>query len=96
MAKSGDNAERFVIRLVNSFDHSFGAENFIIFNDEEMMINDIQGEGVIRIVDVLGRPVAEYNVFGSANISTTSFRSGAYMIQVIDESGVKVQKIIID
>ena len=96
MAKSGDNAERFVIRLVNSFDHSFGAENFIIFNDEEMMINDIQGEGVIRIVDILGRPVAEYNVFGSANISTTSFRSGAYMIQVIDESGVKVQKIIID
>ena len=96
IATSKDNADRFIIRLVNSFDHSFGAENFIIFNDEEMMINDIQGEGVIRIVDVLGRPVAEYNVFGSANISTTSFRSGAYMIQVIDESGVKVQKIIID
>ena len=96
IATSKDNADRFIIRLVNSFDHSFGAENFVIFNDEEMMINDIQGEGVIRIVDVLGRPVAEYNVFGSANISTTSFRSGAYMIQVIDESGVKVQKIIID
>ena len=96
IATSKDNADRFIIRLVNSFDHSFGAENFVIFSNDEMMINDIQGEGVIRIVDVLGRPVAEYNVFGSANISTTSFRSGAYMIQVIDESGVKVQKIIID
>ena len=96
IATSKDNADRFIIRLVNSFDQSFGAENFVIFSNDEMMINDIQGEGVIRIVDVLGRPVAEYNVFGSANISTTSFRSGAYMIQVIDESGVKVQKIIID
>lgn len=96
MAKSGDNAERFIIKLAFADDNAEGIENFALIYNDELIINNIEGEGVVRIYDVLGRPVAEYNVFGSANISTTTLRSGVYMIQMNDNNGVKVQKVIVD
>lgn len=96
MAKSGDNAERFIVRLQNSANANTTSENFVYVNNDELIINNIEGASVVRILDVLGRPVAEYNVYESANISTTSFRSGVYMVQMSGENGVKVQKIIID
>lgn len=96
MAKSGDNTERFIIRLQHSANANTTSENFVYVNNDELIINNIEGASVVRILDVLGRPVAEYNVYESANISTASFRSGVYMVQMTGESGVKVQKIIID
>ena len=61
-----------------------------------MIINNIEGNAVVRVLDVLGRPVAEYNVTESANISTATLSSGVYMIQMYDNNGVKVQKIVVE
>jgi len=95
VATSNDNADRFVISFATTMPESV-AENFIYINNGNMIINNIEGNAVVRVLDVLGRPVAEYNVTESANISTATLSSGVYMIQMYDNNGVKVQKIVVE
>ncbi len=95
VATSNDNADRFVISFATTKPESV-AENFIYINNGNMIINNIEGNAVVRVLDVLGRPVAEYNVTESANISTATLSSGVYMIQMYDNNGVKVQKIVVE
>ncbi|MBQ4549107.1 MAG: T9SS type A sorting domain-containing protein [Bacteroidales bacterium] len=95
VATSNDNADRFVISFGTTKPESV-AENFIYINNGNMIINNIEGNAVVRVLDVLGRPVAEYNVTESANISTATLSSGVYMIQMYDNNGVKVQKIVVE
>ena len=64
--------------------------------DEERNIDEIEGQGVVSIYDITGRPVAEYNVATSANIATSDFAAGVYVIRMSDENGIKVQKIVIE
>ena len=45
---------------------------------------------------MLGRPMSEYGVSESARISTSAFADGIYIIQMSDDNGVKVQKVVID
>ena len=59
-------------------------------------IDHIEGQGMLNIYDIIGRPVAEYNVATSANISTADFAAGVYIIRMSDENGVKVQKIVVE
>ena len=59
-------------------------------------IDNVEGQGVVSLYDVTGRPVAEFNVSESVNISTSDLTSGMYIIRMSDENGIKVQKIIIE
>ena len=95
IAKSNENPNRFMIRLGSSQETSDNS-HFIYISNEELIINNIEGQGFIQIYDILGRPVAEYNVSSSANIPTASFSDGVYVVRMIDENGIKVQKVIID
>lgn len=95
IAKSNENPNRFMIKLDNSQGTSDNS-HFIYISNEELIINNIEGQGFIQIYDILGRPVAEYNVSSSANIPTASFSDGVYVVRMIDENGIKVQKVIID
>ena len=95
VATSNDNTDRFIISFGTTKPESV-AENFIYINNGNMIINNIEGNAVVRVLDVLGRPVAEYNVTESANISTATLSSGVYMIQMYDNNGVKVQKIVVE
>ena len=96
MATSNDNAERFIIKLAMSNSNDGDNENFAFINNGMMYIYNIEGQGVVSVYDVTGRPVAEYNVAESANISTSDFAAGAYIIRMTDENGVKVQKIVVE
>ncbi len=96
LAKSGDNTGRFIIKLAMANGNDNGNENFAYINNGMMYIYNIEGQGVINIYDVTGRPVAEYNVAESASISTTDFAAGMYIIRMSDENGVKVQKIVVE
>ncbi len=96
LARTGDNPERFIIKLTMADDDDNDIENFAIIYNGEIIINNIDGSAVVTIIDVLGRPIAEYNVMESANISTATLRSGVYMIQMYDNNGVKVQKVVIE
>ena len=95
IAKSNENPNRFMIRLGSSQETSDNS-HFIYISNEELIINNIEGQGFIQIYDILGRPVAEYNVSSSANIPTASFSDGVYVVRMIDENGIKVQKIVIE
>ena len=95
IATSNDDANRFVIKLTME-PESVNDDNFIYISNEEMIINSIEGNGVLRVYDVTGRSIANYNVYELARISTSAFDNGVYIIQISDDSGIKVQKIIID
>ena len=95
IAKSNDSAERFFIRLDNG-QQSTDNSHFAYINNGMMYIYNIEGQGVVNVYDVTGRPVAEYNVAESANISTSEFAAGVYIIRMSDENGVKVQKIVVE
>ncbi len=96
MATSNDSAERFIIKLAMSNSNDGDNENFAFINNGMMYIYNIEGQGVVSVYDVTGRPVAEYNVAESANISTADFAAGVYIIRMSDENGVKVQKIVVE
>ena len=95
IAKSNDSAERFFIRLDNG-QQSTDNSHFAYINNGMMYIYNIEGQGVVNVYDVTGRPIAEYNVAESANISTSEFAAGVYIIRMSDENGVKVQKIVVE
>lgn len=95
VASSNDNTDRFVISFATIKPESV-AENYVFINNGNMIINNIEGSGFVRVIDATGRFVAEYNVTEQAVISTSTFRSGIYMIQMYDNNGVKVQKVVIE
>ena len=96
IAKSNDSAERFIIKLAMDNSNGEANENFAFINNGMMYIYNIEGQGTVSVYDVTGRPVAEYNVATSANISTSDFAAGMYIIRMSDENGVKVQKIVVE
>ena len=95
IAKSNDSEERFFIRLGNS-QQSTDNSHFAFITNGMISIDHIEGQGMLNIYDIIGRPVAEYNVATSANISTADFAAGVYIIRMSDENGVKVQKIVVE
>ena len=96
IAKSNDSAERFIIKLAMANGNDGDNDNFAFINNGMMYIYNIEGQGVVSVYDVTGRPVAEYNVETSANISTSDLAAGVYIIRMSDENGVKVQKIVVE
>ena len=91
MATANDNPQRFVLTLNSEADTD---TDFIYINNGEMIINNIEGDGLVHIFDIMGRPMAEYHVSGSANINIETFADGVYIVRMTDENGVKTQKII--
>ena len=96
MARSFDNADRFIIRLSIEDNSDSESDNFAFISNGQMIIEDINGQGIVRIFDIMGRHISQHSVSGSASIATDGFATGMYIIQMSDDNGVKVQKIIID
>lgn len=91
MATTNDNPNRFTLTLNADNDTD---NDFIYINNNEMIINNIEGDGLVQIYDVMGRSVATYNVSGSTNISMETLSNGVYIVRMIDANGVKTQKVV--
>ncbi len=92
MANSNDNAERFIIKMDNS-QQSTDNSHFAYVSGEELIIN---AEGTIQIIDMMGRMIYSNNVESSNNrINVSDFNRATYVVRVINENGVKVQKMIL-
>lgn len=96
-ATSNDNPERFVLLKDNS-QQSTDNRHFAYINNGDIVISDIEGDAQIRIIDALGRCVCNnecsdeiHRVDAASHVLT----SGIYMIQKIDDKGIKVQKLIL-
>lgn len=88
------NAERFVLKIAQSSQPE-AQSNFAYINNGEIIINDINGNAHIEIYDLMGRRVYE-NADAVSNVSTYGYSSGVYIIQKIDDKGIKTQKIVIE
>jgi hypothetical protein len=98
MATNNDNTNRFVLTtVVETLDiEDNKAEAFVYINNDEIIINNIQGHAQLNIIDMMGRQAASYDVFESAVISTSSLERGVYLIQMTDVNGIRTQKILVD
>ena len=91
MATTSDSPDRFTLTLNNDNDND---TDFIYIHNNEMIINHIEGNGLVQIYDMMGRSVATYNVSGSANISMETLSEGVYIVRMTDANGVKTQKVV--
>ena len=97
VATSNDNPNRFVLTTTETLGiEDNKAETFVYINNDEIIINNIQGHAQLNIIDMMGRQAASYDVFESAVISTSSLERGVYLIQMTDANGIRTQKILVD
>ena len=97
VATSNDNPNRFVLTTTETLGiEDNKAEAFVYINNNEIIINNIQGNAQLNIIDMMGRQAASYDVFESAVISTSSLERGVYLIQMTDVNGIRTQKILVD
>ena len=91
-ATSNDNVNRFVIKLANGQEPTANSQ-FVYQSGEELILSI---EGSVQIVDMLGR-VVYYNEHanGDNRINVAEFNDAAYVVRVVNEEGVKVQKVVI-
>ena len=89
--------ERFVLTMAHSSQLTAHSQ-FAYISNGELIITGISGDATINIYDIMGRDAinrvrtndAEYRV------RTDGFISGVYIIQKIDDKGIKTQKIVIE
>lgn len=94
-ATSNNNPVRFVLLKDNS-QQTTDNSHFAYINNGDIVIFDIESDAQIRIFDALGRCVYNGGASNETNrISAGSFSNGVYMIQKIDDKGIKVQKLIL-
>ena len=90
------NAERFVLNFVNG-QRTADNSHFAYINNGEIIINDINGNAQINIYDVTGRRVYNNaNMDAACYVHTGGYSSGVYIIQKIDDKGIKTQKILLN
>ena len=99
IATSNDNSNRFVIKLydVNSVGEIGNTENNIYVNNDELIVTNIEGLGVIDIYDILGRNVSRLET--SCNMvkhNISDMDTGVYIVKITDANGMKAHKVVVE
>ena len=93
-AKTTDYASRF--RLVfNSSDANEAVcePSFAYFNGSNWMVNN-QGKAMLQVIDVMGRVLSSETISGNTEININQ-PAGVYMLRLIDNENVRVQKVVV-
>lgn len=85
--------ERFVLSFVNG-QQTTDNSHFAYINNGEIIIDDINGNAQVNIYDVTGRCVFSRDDVHS--VQTSGYSTGVYIIQKIDDKGIKTQKILLN
>lgn len=93
IAQSSHDEERFTLLI--SGNSGTGDEHFAFINNNNIIINDIEGSASVQIFDVTGRQIIANKFNGSACISAEALNDGIYIIRMINDNGIKTQKIVI-
>ena len=87
-----ENGNRFVLKFAKG-EGSVEQDKFAFLSGDELII---EAEGVVQIIDVMGRVVYSNEVTSDNNrIDTSKFNTAAYIIRLINGNGVKSQKIVV-
>ena len=89
-AKTTDYESRFKLVFAVKDGPSTGSGTFAFISDGNIIVN---GEGVLQVVDVMGRIIISTNF--ARNVSTSGMTPGVYVLRLIDENDVRTQKIVI-
>ena len=93
MSGQDDRHDRFIIRMGEMKEDSSNDNNFVYIENDNIIINDIHGDVTINIYDLTGRQLTTTK---ETCISAAGISTGVYLIQKIDDKGVKVQKLTIE
>lgn len=92
-ATSNDNYNRFIIKLEVNSQEPTDNSNFAYVSGEDLIFNV---EGSVQIIDMMGRVVYTSEIESANNrINVSEFNSAAYVVRIVNENGVKTQKIIL-
>ena len=87
-----ENGNRFVLKFAKG-EGSNEDDKFAFLSGNELII---EAEGVVQIVDVMGRVVYSNEVTSDNNrIDTSKFNTAAYIVRLITNDGIKTQKIVV-
>ena len=91
MATTSDMPERFTMKISHN-DES----NIVVYTkDNNIVIDNMNGDAVINVYDIKGCLVARYNTADSRYMINTAVMSdGLYIVNVIDDKGVHTQKVV--
>ncbi len=88
-----ENGKRFLVRFAKG-EGIDAQDNFAYQSSHELIINRA---GVVQIIDVMGRVVYSNDVTTDNNrIDISKLDTAVYVIRLINEDGVKTQKIVLD
>ena len=90
-ASGQQDHNRFVVRLSMN-NNDVQEESFVYQSGNELIIN---GEGLVQIIDIMGRIVYTNDIQGESRIDANNFYSATYVVRVVNENEVKTQKIVI-
>lgn len=91
-AMTDENPERFIIKMSRK-----NKDTIIYHSDDNVIVNNINGNGIVMIYDMTGRVVTNYNTNGTdCQIYVGSLTNGTYIVHLTDENGSKTQKIILN
>ena len=99
IATTNDNPERFVLKLYeyDSIEETEEDDSYVYVNNNELIINNVTSNTVIRIFDMMGREVmyVDGRMEDVARISTDNFETGIYIVRKINNRNVNTQKVVI-
>lgn len=91
-ATANDNTKRFTLVFDNNQQSPENVQ-FVYQAGEELIV---EAEGLVQIIDLMGRVVYSKDVRNTNNrINVSNFNSAAYVVRCIGESEILVQKMVI-
>ena len=88
-SKPTDYASRFKL-VFNAQQNGSENEDFAFISNGEIIVN---GTGILQVIDVTGRVVGSHSVSNHASID--GLTAGVYVLRLINNDHVKIQKIVI-
>ncbi|MBR5146352.1 MAG: leucine-rich repeat protein [Bacteroidales bacterium] len=94
IAMSNDNPERFIL-LKDNGQQTTDNSPWVYVNNGVIVVTNVSGDANINIFDTMGRCVYQGESSEMTARIANNFNTGVYVIQKVDDNGVKVQKIIL-
>ena len=95
IAMSNDNPERFIL-LKDNGQQTTDNSPWVYVNNGDIVVTNVSGDANINIFDTMGRCVYQSESSETTVRIANNFNTGVYVIQKVDDNGVKVQKIILE
>lgn len=85
-----ENRERFTVKFCRKVKNV--EDNFVYQSGDELII---ESEGLVQIIDVMGRVVISKEVNGNDRINVNNLNKSAYIVRCVNNANVQTQKIVI-